>query len=218
MEAIAELDEFDMSSFTPMLCDLNDFACVRKFCQDVTEFANEKPVDRLVCNAAVYQPSLDVPKWSVDGIEQQMQSNFLSHFLMISLLMPFMKGAAGTTPSFPLRPLTLHTYRLLSPSLSKHLISHVAIFLATCAIPNRYKPEISRGYFCIFATCLYVSLVFSFIFLSLGVFLRSYSCFARSPPPPPPQSYLPWLGNSVCYCSFLRQVHIHLSSINRYAC
>ena len=96
MEAIAELDEFDMSSFTPMLCDLNDFACVRKFCEDVTNFANEKPLDRLVCNAAVYQPSLDVPKWSKDGIEQQMQSNFLSHFLMISLLMPFMKGASGT--------------------------------------------------------------------------------------------------------------------------
>lgn len=35
-------------------------------------------------------------KWSKDGIEQQMQSNFLSHFLMISLLMPFMKGASGT--------------------------------------------------------------------------------------------------------------------------
>ena len=96
MAAIAELDEFDLSSFTPMLCDLNDFACVRKFCEDVTNFANEKPVDRLVCNAAVYQPSLDVPKWSKDGIEQQMQSNFLSHFLMISLLMPFMKGASGT--------------------------------------------------------------------------------------------------------------------------
>jgi protochlorophyllide reductase len=94
MEAIAELDEFDMSCFTPMLCDLNDFACVRQFCEDVKVFANEKPVDRLVCNAALYQPSLDVPKWSKDGIEQQMQSNFLSHFLMISLLMPFMKGTA----------------------------------------------------------------------------------------------------------------------------
>jgi NAD(P)-dependent dehydrogenase (short-subunit alcohol dehydrogenase family) len=109
MEAIAELDEFDMSCFTPMLCDLNDFACVRQFCEDVKVFANEKPVDRLVCNAALYQPSLDVPKWSKDGIEQQMQSNFLSHFLMISLLMPFMKGTAGTTPPPSLRPLTLYT-------------------------------------------------------------------------------------------------------------
>jgi len=95
MEAIAELDELNMDLFTPMYCDLNDFSCVRKFCEDVVKFANEKPLDRLVCNAALYQPSLDYPKWSADGIEQQMQSNFLSHFLMISLLMPHMKGAVG---------------------------------------------------------------------------------------------------------------------------
>ena len=101
MEAIAELDELNMDLFTPMYCDLNDFSCVRKFCEDVVKFANEKPLDRLVCNAALYQPSLDYPKWSADGIEQQMQSNFLSHFLMISLLMPHMKGAVGTTLSSP---------------------------------------------------------------------------------------------------------------------
>jgi len=97
MEAIAELDDFDLSSFTAMECDLNDFSCVRAFCDGVVKFANDKPVDRLVCNAAVYQPSLDYPKWSVDNIEQQMQTNFLSHFLMISLMMPHMTGTSETT-------------------------------------------------------------------------------------------------------------------------
>ena len=97
MEIIAELDEFDMENFTPMLCDLNDFACVRNFCDEVVKLANEKPIDRVVCNAAVYQPSLDYPKYSVDNIEQQMQTNFLSHFLMVSQLMPHMAGSSGAT-------------------------------------------------------------------------------------------------------------------------
>jgi hypothetical protein len=101
MEAVAEMDELDMENFTPMLCDLNDFACVRNFCEEVVKFANDKPLDRLVCNAAVYQPSLDHAKWSKDGIEQQIQSNFLSHFLMISKLMPHMAGAKGWTRAFP---------------------------------------------------------------------------------------------------------------------
>ena len=34
----------------------------------------------------MYQPSLPYAKWSVDGHEQTMQINFLSHFLMISKL------------------------------------------------------------------------------------------------------------------------------------
>ena len=36
----------------------------------------------------MYQPSLPYAKWSLDGHEQQMQINYLSHFLMISLLLP----------------------------------------------------------------------------------------------------------------------------------
>ena len=57
------------------------------------KFKLDKPVDRLICNAAVYQPSLPYAKWSVDGHEQQMQINYLSHFLMVSLLLPDMSRA-----------------------------------------------------------------------------------------------------------------------------
>uniref|UniRef100_A0A7S4B8N7 protochlorophyllide reductase n=1 Tax=Chrysotila carterae TaxID=13221 RepID=A0A7S4B8N7_CHRCT len=87
MELVAEMDGFDMSSFTPMFCELNSFESVRSFVDDLKEFKAAKPVDRLICNAAVYQPSLPYAKWSVDGHEQQMQINFLSHFLMTSLLL-----------------------------------------------------------------------------------------------------------------------------------
>lgn len=88
MEAIAELDDFDPASFTPMQLELNSFASVHAFCDSLAAFKGSKHVDRLICNAAVYQPSLPYAKWSVDGHEQQMQINYLSHFLLVSKLMP----------------------------------------------------------------------------------------------------------------------------------
>ena len=93
MEAVAELEEFDRSSFTPMHLDLASFDSVRKFHEEVDKFRDGAPIDRIVCNAAVYQPSLDYAKWTEDNIEQQMQINYLSHFLLVSLMMGDMKGA-----------------------------------------------------------------------------------------------------------------------------
>jgi len=93
MEAVAEIDEFDRDSFTPMHCELNSFESVRQFCEQVETLRGDKPLDRLICNAGVYQPSLRQAKWSKDGHEQTMQINFLSQFLMISLLMNSMKGS-----------------------------------------------------------------------------------------------------------------------------
>lgn len=88
MEAVAEVDGFDMDNFTPMYCEMNSFESVDKFCENVLDFAMSKPIDRLICNAGIYQPSLPYAKWSLDDHEQTMQVNFLSHFLMISKLMP----------------------------------------------------------------------------------------------------------------------------------
>lgn len=93
MEAVAEIDGFDMDNFTPMYCEMCSFDSVRQFCDNVNKFRGDKPLDRLVCNAGVYQPSLRYAKWSKDGHEQTMQINFLSHFLMSSILMKAMEGA-----------------------------------------------------------------------------------------------------------------------------
>ena len=93
MELVAEIEDFPEDSFTPMHVELNDFSSVRKFCEELQQFKAAKPVDRLICNAAVYQPSLPYAKWSVDGHEQQMQINYLSHFLMVSLLLQDMSKA-----------------------------------------------------------------------------------------------------------------------------
>jgi protochlorophyllide reductase len=93
MEAVMEVDGFDTDNFTPMYCEMNSFDSVRKFCDQLDEFRLGKPIDRLLCNAGVYQPSLPYPKWSVDNHEQTMQINFLSHFLMISRLLPALRDA-----------------------------------------------------------------------------------------------------------------------------
>lgn len=93
MEVIAELDEIPQDRFTILPVDLNSFASVKQFTDRVNEYRLNRPLDRLVCNAAVYQPSLPYAKWSEDGIEQQFQINFLSHFLMISRFIPALKEA-----------------------------------------------------------------------------------------------------------------------------
>jgi len=90
---VAEIDGFNMDNFHIMECELNSFDSVHKFCDDLKEYQLAKPIDRLLCNAGVYQPSLPYAKWSVDGHEQTMQINFLSHFLMISELIEGMKLA-----------------------------------------------------------------------------------------------------------------------------
>ena len=73
MELVAEIEEFPEDLFTAMEVELNSYASVRKFCKDLETFKAGKSLDRLICNAGVYQPSLPEAKWSEDGHEQQMQ-------------------------------------------------------------------------------------------------------------------------------------------------
>lgn len=84
-------EEFqNTENFTPMYCDLASFGSVRKFAKDLNEFKMGRGLDRLVCNAAVYQPTLNFAKYTEDDIEQQIQINHLSHFLLTSLLVILM--------------------------------------------------------------------------------------------------------------------------------
>lgn len=93
METVAEIEGFDPKRITIMECDLNSFASTRSFANKLKTLLNDRPIDRLVCNAAVYQPSLAEAQWSEDGIEQQMQTNYLSHFLLVNCLLDQMKNA-----------------------------------------------------------------------------------------------------------------------------
>ena len=95
MRSVAEQEGFSTDDFTPLKVDLGSFASVREFCGELNKAKLNRPIDRMICNAAVYQPG-DVAEWSVDGHPQTMQVNFLSHFLMISLLFKEMiKSAAN---------------------------------------------------------------------------------------------------------------------------
>jgi len=96
---VAEIEEFDEALFTPMLCELNSFDSVNEFCDSLEEWKCGKPIDRLICNAGVYQPSLETAKWSADGHEQTMQINYLSHFLMISPTSRSWKGSRRASPT-----------------------------------------------------------------------------------------------------------------------
>lgn len=91
MNVVAEVEGFNMSHFTPMLLELTSFDSVNKFIEELDEFRGDRPIDRLACNAAVYQPSLPYPKWTEDGHEQQLQINYLSHFLLSSKIVPMME-------------------------------------------------------------------------------------------------------------------------------
>mmetsp|Transcript_47000 Transcript_47000/g.151742 ORF Transcript_47000/g.151742 Transcript_47000/m.151742 type:complete len:542 (-) Transcript_47000:200-1825(-) len=90
----AALDrDFPADDFTPLQVELGSFASVRAFCKDLERSKLNRPIDRLICNAAVYQPG-EAPAWSADGHEMTLQVNYLSHFLMASLLLPGMAKSA----------------------------------------------------------------------------------------------------------------------------
>lgn len=90
MATVVEEEGFNTKDFTAIKCDLNSFDSVREFAKSLDKERLGKPIDRLVCNAALYQP-LAEPQWSQDGHEQQMQTNFLSQFLLTSLMIPLLK-------------------------------------------------------------------------------------------------------------------------------
>jgi len=91
MNQVAEAEGFDSSSYAVLKCDLGDFSSVRSFVSSLKSFKGSKPLDALVCNAAVYQPALSYPRFTVDGHEEQLQINHLGHFLLCNLLLDDMK-------------------------------------------------------------------------------------------------------------------------------
>eukprot|EP01039_Chlorochromonas_danica_P011043 gene11043-12299_t len=92
MKQVAAKEGFDPKSHAVLELDLASFKSVKNF---VSKLNSVKPraLDRLVCNAAVYQPALSVPKYTADGFEEQLQINHLGHFLLCSLLLPDLKKA-----------------------------------------------------------------------------------------------------------------------------
>ncbi len=80
----------DRRSVTVLPLDLSDLRCVRAFAQAVA--TGSAPLDALVCNAAVYMPTLKAPLFSPQGYELSMATNHLGHFLLIQLLLDKLAG------------------------------------------------------------------------------------------------------------------------------
>jgi protochlorophyllide reductase len=81
---------------TPMLLDLGVQKSVRDF---VIAFkASGKPLDALLCNAAVYLPRLKAPQRSLEGYEISVATNHFGHFLLCRLLLDDLKRSARPKP------------------------------------------------------------------------------------------------------------------------
>jgi len=70
----------DKDSFTIMHLDLASLDSVRQFVKNVRQL--DMPIDVVVCNAAVYQPTAKEPSHTADGFEMSVGVNHLGHFLL----------------------------------------------------------------------------------------------------------------------------------------
>ena len=80
------LTEDEMKNIHFIEIDLSDLDHVRKGCSEILEKFT-KPINSLICNAAVYKPRLRRPERSPQGYENSMAVNHFGHFLLINLLL-----------------------------------------------------------------------------------------------------------------------------------
>ena len=80
------------SAVTHLQVDLGELDSVRR---PVHKFhATGRPLDALICNAAVYKPRLKQPERSPQGYELSMATNHFGHFLLCHLLLDDLKKSA----------------------------------------------------------------------------------------------------------------------------
>lgn len=76
-------------NYSIMHLDLASLDSVRQFVE--TFKRSGRPLDVLVCNAAVYLPTAKEPTYTADGFELSVGTNHLGHFLLSRLLLDDMK-------------------------------------------------------------------------------------------------------------------------------
>jgi NAD(P)-dependent dehydrogenase (short-subunit alcohol dehydrogenase family) len=82
------------TTFTALECDLMNFASVRQAIAQVKAQHSSEGVDVLVCNAGVMALA---DERTGDGFDLQIQTNHLSHFLLVAELFPLLETAAART-------------------------------------------------------------------------------------------------------------------------
>mmetsp|Transcript_12244 Transcript_12244/g.19537 ORF Transcript_12244/g.19537 Transcript_12244/m.19537 type:complete len:427 (-) Transcript_12244:149-1429(-) len=81
------------NSYVVMKLELGSLQSVRDFIFNLKAFKSARPLDNLICNAAVYKPTDPEPAWTDDGFEQSMGINHFGHFLLANLLVDDMAKA-----------------------------------------------------------------------------------------------------------------------------
>ena len=84
------------NSYVVMKLELANLQSVRDFVSNLNLFKTVRPIDNLICNAAVYKPTDPEPKWTDDGFEQSMGINHFGHFLLVNLLVDDLAKAKGS--------------------------------------------------------------------------------------------------------------------------
>lgn len=84
-ERAAKSAGISKENYTIMHLDLSSLDSVRQFVENFRQ--SERPLDVLVCNAAVYQPTARKPEFTAEGFELSVGTNHLGHFLLSRLLL-----------------------------------------------------------------------------------------------------------------------------------
>ncbi|MBD2019541.1 protochlorophyllide reductase [Leptolyngbya sp. FACHB-36] len=95
-ESAARSLEMPQDSYTLLHIDLASLESVRQFVKDFRETG--RPIDALVCNAAIYMPLLKEPLWSPEGYELSVATNHLGHFLLSNLMLEDLKHSGAAEP------------------------------------------------------------------------------------------------------------------------
>jgi len=93
---VAKKMKFPEGSYTVMKLELGNLQSVRDFVANLKAFKSARPLNHLICNAAVYRPTDPEPAWTDDGFEMSMGVNHLGHFLLTHLLLPDMAKAKNS--------------------------------------------------------------------------------------------------------------------------
>lgn len=88
-ERAAKSAGLSKESYTVMHLDLASLDSVRQFVDNFRR--SGRPLDVLVCNAAVYLPTAKEPTFTADGFELSVGTNHLGHFLLARLLLDDLK-------------------------------------------------------------------------------------------------------------------------------
>merc|ERR1719258_702347 len=93
MKKAAKAIGISKDAFHAMYLELGSLASVKDFAKNLKLFCPQRPINHLICNAAVYRPSDPKPAWTDDGFEMSFGVNHLGHFLLVQLLLPDLKKA-----------------------------------------------------------------------------------------------------------------------------